>query len=136
MSEMKEYAPGTFCWAELVADNADIAKEFYSKLFGWNFADMPIGDGKVYSMASVNGKDAGAMYQMWSEQKEQGVPTHWASYVSVSNVDEAVKEAQLLGGGTIVGPMDVFDAGRLAILEPTGAAVSLWQPLKHIGAVS
>jgi predicted enzyme related to lactoylglutathione lyase len=31
--------------------------------------------------------------------------------------------------------MDVFDAGRLAvILDPTGAAVSLWQPLKHIGA--
>jgi predicted enzyme related to lactoylglutathione lyase len=97
MSEMKEYAPGTFCWAELVADNADIAKEFYSKLFGWNFADMPIGDGKVYSMASVNGR-RGAMYQIWSEQKEQGVPTHWASYVSV-NVDEAVKKRSHWGAG-------------------------------------
>lgn len=135
MSEMKEYVPGTFCWAELVAGDADRAKEFYSKLFGWNYTDVPIGEGKVYSMASVNGKVAGAMYQMWSEQKEQGVPTHWASYVSVPDVDESVKEAQSLGGGVIVGPMDVFDAGRMAlILDPTGAAVSLWQPMKHIGA--
>jgi hypothetical protein len=31
--------------------------------------------------------------------------------------------------------MDVFDAGRMAlILDPTGAAVAVWQPVKHIGA--
>ncbi|MEW6145004.1 MAG: VOC family protein [Thermodesulfobacteriota bacterium] len=135
MSEMTGYAPGTFCWPELVAKDADIAKGFYSKLFGWSYTDVPIGDDKVYTMASLSGKEVGAMYQMWDEQEERGVPTHWASYVSVSNVDESVKETKSLGGEVIVGPMDVFDAGRMAmILDPAGAALSLWQPVKHIGA--
>jgi hypothetical protein len=135
MSEMKEYTPGTFCWPELIAMDSDKAKEFYSKIFRWSFIDVPIGDGKVYSMASIVGKNVGALYQMWSEQKEQGVPTHWGSYVSVANLDESAKETKSLGGEVIVGPMDVFDAGRMAlIIDPTGAAVSLWQPVKHIGA--
>lgn len=135
MSEMKEYAPGTFCWPELVAKDADIAKGFYSKLFGWSYTDMPIGDEKVYTMASLGGKNVGAMYQMWAEQETHGVPTHWASYVSVSDADEAVKKVKDLGGDVLMGAMDVFDAGRMAmIMDPTGAVVSLWQPIKHIGA--
>lgn len=73
MSEMKEYTPGTFCWPELIAIDSDRAKEFYTKLFGWNIADVPIGDGKVYSMASIEGKDVGALYEKWPEQKEHGV---------------------------------------------------------------
>lgn len=132
---MTEYKPGTFCWPELVASDAGKAKEFYSKLFGWVINDVPISDDQVYSMANLNGKEAGALYQMWTEQAEEGVPTHWASYVSVANVDEVVKKAESSGGTIIVTPMDVFDAGRMAaIMDPTGAMISVWQPHKHIGA--
>lgn len=135
MSEMTEYAPGTFCWPELVAKDVDTAKGFYSKLFGWGYTDVPIGDEKVYTMASLKGKEIGAMYQMWAEQETHGVPTHWASYVSVSDADESSKRAKELGGEVFMEPMDVFDAGRMAMIaDPTGAVVSLWQPLKHIGA--
>lgn len=135
MSEMKEYTPGTFCWPELVAKDVDVAKGFYSKLFGWSYTDVPIGDEKVYTMASLNGKEVGAMYQMWAEQETHGVPTHWASYVSVSDADESAKKVGELGGDVLMEPMDVFDAGRMAMIaDPTGAVVSLWQPLKHIGA--
>ena len=32
-------------------------------------------------------------------------------------------------------PSDVFDAGRMAVIQdPTGAKFSLWQPKRHIGA--
>ena len=35
----------------------------------------------------------------------------------------------------LMGPADVFDAGRMAIIQDaTGAAVGLWQPKAHIGA--
>jgi uncharacterized protein len=135
MSEMKEYKPGTFCWPELVATDSDKAKEFYTNLFGWSVADVPIGNDQVYSMASIDGKEVGALYEMWPEQKENGVPTHWGSYVSVADIDEAVKKAETSGGEIIVGPMDVFDAGRMAsFIDPAGAVLSLWQPMKHIGA--
>ena len=117
MSEMTEYKPGTFCWPELVASDSDTAKNFYSKLFGWEIRDNPMGEDMVYSMANIRGKEAGGLYQMWGEQVEQGVPTHWASYVSVSDVDEAVEQAESLGGMIIVQPMDVFDAGRMAAIN-------------------
>jgi predicted enzyme related to lactoylglutathione lyase len=72
---------------------------------------------------------------MWPEQKENGVPTHWGSYVSVADIDEAIKKVKASGGEILVGPMDVFDAGRIAsFLDPLGAVLSLGQPLKHIGA--
>ncbi len=135
MSEMTEYRPGTFCWPELVASDVDKAKEFYSKLFGWDIRDNPMGNDMVYSMANIGGKEAGGLYQMWGEQLEQGVPTHWASYVSVANVDDTVEKAESLVAAIIMQPTDVFDAGRMAaIIDPTGAVFSLWQPMKHIVA--
>jgi len=135
MSEVTEYNPGTFCWPELVASDSEKAKEFYKSLFNWNINDVPIGNDTVYSMAAIGDKAVGAMYQRFPEQSEQGVPSHWASYVSVSNVDEAVEKAGSLGAGIIMEPMDVFDAGRMAVIQdPTGGIVSLWQPVKHIGA--
>lgn len=135
MSIISEYKPGTFCWPELVASDKEKAKEFYSKLFGWEYSEVPVGEDNVYSMTYLKGKEVGGLYQMWPEQAEHGVPTHWMSYVSVSNVDETVKKAESLGATIVSGPMDVFDSGRMAaIIDPTGAIFSIWQPMKHIGA--
>lgn len=135
MSERSEYTPGTFCWPELVASDNDKAKEFYSKLFGWEITDVPIEHDNVYSMAYLKGKESAGLYQMCPEQEEQGVPTHWASYISVANIEEAVEKAESLGATIVVQPMEVFDAGRMAaIIDPTGAMISMWQPMKHIGA--
>lgn len=135
MSEIIEYEPSTFCWPELVAADSEEAKEFYSSLFGWSITDVPIGNEHIYSVASIGGKEVGAIYQMWPEQESDQVPTHWSSYVSVEDVGEAAKKAESAGGQVIVGPMDVFDAGRMgALIDLSGAAISLGQSLNHIGA--
>lgn len=87
-------------------------------------------------MAFIDGKDVAALYEMWSEQRENGVPTHWGSYVSVADMEEAVKKVKVSGGDIIVGPMDVFDAGRMAsFVDPTGAVLSSWQPMEHIASL-
>lgn len=135
MADIKSYKPGTFCWAELVASDSGKAKEFYGKLLGWEFTDVPLGNDMFYSMAYLNGKGAGALYQMWPEQREIGVHTNWGGYVSVADVEESAKKVESLGGRVIVGPMDVFDAGKMAgIVDPVGAVFYIWQPLNHIGA--
>lgn len=135
MSERTEYKPGTFCWPELVATDANKAKEFYKTLFNWEITDNPMGDDQIYSVTRLKEKEVGGIYQMYSEQAEQGVPTHWASYVSVTSVDETVKKAKELGANIVVEPMDVTDAGRMAAaIDPVGAMISFWQPFKHIGA--
>ena len=61
MGERTSYAPGTFSWSELITSDADGAKAFYTKLFGWTYDDRPAGEGQVYSMALRDGKLVGAL---------------------------------------------------------------------------
>ena len=127
-----EFAPGTFCWAELATTDGPSAKKFYGELFGWEADDIPIGPDMVYTMLKLDGKLVGALFQKDETMKD--VPTHWASYVSVTSADEIAAKAKSLGGTVMKEPFDVFDAGRMAvIIDPTGAAFCIWQAGKHAG---
>lgn len=135
MAAVNEYAPGTFCWPELSTTDSAGAKEFYKNVFDWDLQDDDVGSGMIYTMVSKGGKNVAAMFQQTEEMKGQGIPPHWLSYVSVSDVDEGIEKVKSLGGAAIMGPHDVFDIGRMAVLtDPTGAAFAMWQPKKHIGA--
>ena len=135
MSEISHYEPGTFCWPELGTNDPEAAKEFYTGLFGWTVNDVPAGPAGTYTMLQLSGKDVGALYGLNKDQRSQGVPPHWLSYISVASVDETARKAKELTGKVFAEPFDVFDVGRMAIIEdPTGATFALWQPRKHIGA--
>jgi predicted enzyme related to lactoylglutathione lyase len=127
-----EHAPGTFCWIELATTDGPAAKKFYGELFGWEASDSPVGPGMVYTMLRLNGKDVGALYEKGDMMKE--VPTHWASYISVTNADEIVAKAKSLGGTIMKDAFDVMDAGRMAVItDPAGATFCIWQPRKSKG---
>jgi predicted enzyme related to lactoylglutathione lyase len=135
MPARTEYEPGTFCWPELSTTDPAGAKKFYGELLGWSFHDEDVGPDMVYSMSLKGDKNIGALYGLNEEMKSQGIPPHWLSYVSVANVDETAKKAQSLGATIIKEPFDVFDAGRMAVLQdPSDAVFAIWQPIKHIGA--
>ena len=135
MPERTGYEPGTFSWADLGTTDMNGAKAFYTRLFGWDFEDMPAGDSMIYSMASKNGKTVAACYEQSAEMRSQGVPPVWVSYVTVADVAESVRRAGELGGTIIQEPLDVFDSGRMALVaDPQGAALAFWEPEKHIGA--
>lgn len=135
MTEFNQYKPGTFNWVDLATTDAEAAKKFYTDLFGWSFTDLPVGDSMVYTMLYLDGKDVAGLMQMGEEQQAQGIPPHWMSYVSVTSADESAKKAKTLGGQVIMGPMDVMDSGRMAVIQdPTGAMLSVWEPRAHIGA--
>ncbi len=135
MTEVKEYLPGTFCWVELGTTDAAAAKKFYGELFGWSHSDQPVGPDLVYSMLQLEDKNVAALYQLNKELRAQGVPPHWLSYVSISNADETAAKVATLGGKVAKDPYDVFDVGRMAVVEdPSGATFAIWQPRKHAGA--
>jgi predicted enzyme related to lactoylglutathione lyase len=135
MQETPRYAPGTFCWVELGTSNGDGAKKFYTELFGWDFTDLPVGPGMVYTMLKQDGKDVGALYQMPPEMTAQGIPPHWLSYVSVARVDEAAAKAKEAGATLMKEPFDVMAVGRMAVVQdPTGAVFALWQAGTHSGS--
>jgi uncharacterized protein len=127
-----EHAPGSFCWIELATTDAPGAKKFYGDLFGWEAQDNPMGPGMVYTILRLNGKDAGALFQKGEEMSQ--VPTHWASYISVTSADETAAKAKALGATVVQEPFDVADVGRMAVIaDPTGAHFCIWQAKKHKG---
>jgi len=135
MQEIADYKPGTFCWVELGTNNGEEAKKFYTNLFGWGFTDNPIGPSEVYTILKLDDKDVGALYQLNSEMKAQGIPPHWLSYVSVTSADETAQKIKDAGGTLMKEPFDVFTLGRMAVaIDPTGAVFALWQPGTHKGA--
>jgi predicted enzyme related to lactoylglutathione lyase len=136
MQETTKYAPGTFCWVELATTDGEAGKKFYTELFGWDFIDNPIGPGMVYTMLKLDGKDVGALYQLNEGMgAPPGTPANWLSYVSVESADNSAGKIKELGGTLLKEPFDVFDVGRMAVVQdPTGAVFALWQPLKHQGA--
>ncbi len=131
MGERTSYAPGTPSWVDLGSPDTGAAATFYGGLFGWEAEIDPRPEAGGYGMFTLHGKQvAGLGPQMNTE-----MPPYWSVYVTVSDAD-ATLEAVTANGGTIVmGPMDVFDAGRMGVIQdPMGSHISIWQPLGTIGA--
>ena len=134
MPEVTSHAPGTPSWFELSTTDEKGAMEFYSAIFGWVDDPQPIYENWSYHMQKLNGLEAAAIYQQQAEERKLGVPPHWNTYFSVTNVDESVARVQQAGGSLLFGPMDVFAAGRMAMLQDRqGAAFAVWQAEGHIG---
>lgn len=131
MPETTVHAPGTFCWIELAAREGEVAKRFYSGLFGWTYEDSRYGPGEndVYTMYGLNGQTVAASYQSTGSERSA-----WLSYVAVENADASAARARELGGTVPQEALDVMDAGRTArVQDPGGAVLALWQARRNPG---
>lgn len=134
MTTIEKHAPGAFCWAELATTEQNAAIAFYSKIFGWSANNMPMGPNDFYTIFQLEGRDAAAGCTLRPDQLSHGVPPHWNLYIAVENADASAARAEQLGGKLLAPPFDVFDAGRMAVVQdPTGATFCLWQPKRNIG---
>ncbi len=129
-----KHAPGTFNWFECATRDAAKAKSFYTRLFGWEAMEVPMpGGAGAYTILKAGGEDIAGLYQMAGPQFE-GVPSNWATYVAVENVDETLTRAATLGGQAMMPAMDVPGVGRIGFLQdPTGAAIGIALLDQHPG---
>ncbi len=135
MYKVTEYPAGTFSWADCASTDVAKSTPFFTGLFGWTTEEVPMGDNTVYTFFKKDGETVAAVSPMQPEMQQQGVPSFWSNYVTVADVDAMVSKVEALGGTIIAPPMDVFDSGRMLVFQdPTGAALSLWQPKTHIGS--
>jgi predicted enzyme related to lactoylglutathione lyase len=135
VGERTTYSSGTFSWVDLSTTDPDGAKQFYSALFGWQATDNVVGPGIVYSMMSIDGRDAAAISPQPEQQREAGAPPTWNSYITVESADQAAERAAQLGATVHGPPFDVMEVGRMAVLQdPQGAFLLVWEPRAHIGA--
>ena len=134
--DVTQHQPGMFSWADLGTPDLDGSKHFYTTLLGLQSFDAPSPEGTRYTMLQKQNRNVFAMYDMPAELKQMtgGRPV-WQSYFTVTDADAAAARIQELGGTLAQEPLDVMDAGRMAVAQdPTGAAFSVWQPGTEIGA--
>lgn len=116
---------GHFHWNELMTHDAEKAKDFYAKCVGWTYDGMEMGGGVTYWVAKVGDTPVGGIFPM-SGTDFDGVPEHWMSYLSVDDIDGAVKKAAANGGKIHREPFDVPDVGRIAMIQEPGGAMIGW----------
>lgn len=119
--------PGDFSWTELMTRDLDGSKKFYSELLGWQLEETPMGGGpgQRYVVIKAGGEAVGGMMAM-PKGVPDNVPPHWASYVTVKNVDAVVEKVSGLGGRILVPPTDIPKVGRFAVIaDPQGATLSV-----------
>jgi uncharacterized protein len=135
VGERTRHETGVFSWVDLSTTDPEGAKAFYSALFGWEPVDMPAGEGMTYTMCRIDGKYVAALSAQMEQERDQGVPPHWTSYVTAHDLDARAARVPELNGSLIMPPFDVLDAGRMAVAaDPTGAIFAIWEPKSSIGA--
>jgi len=120
--------PNPFCHVELNTTDVKKAKDFYTKLFDWKLEDVPAPtpDG-AYTMIKVGEGTGGGLMK----SPIPGAPSFWLSYVLVDDIEAATKKAKSLGATVMKDVTEVMGMGSLSIIiDPTGAALGLWQPIK------
>ena len=94
----------------------ELTRAFYSKAFGWSFADF----GPDYSAMTTSDVDVGL-----NGQPEEAL----AAPLPVVRVDdlEAAFEAVTKAGGTIARPIFSFPGGRrFHFIDPSGSELAAW----------
>lgn len=115
--------PSPFVHFELNMPDTAKAKKFYGQLFGWQFTDMDMGDGMIYSTFKTDSGPGGGMMSV--AHANPG----WLNYVGVDNVDTATEKAKSLGGQVHVAPQDIPNVGRFSIIaDPGGSVIALFHP--------
>lgn len=127
--EIDKYEPGVPSWVDMGSPDPQGAADFYGALFGWEAPEGPPEAGG-YRVAMVGDRAVAGI----GPAQNPG-PPFWATYVNVDSADDAAEKVAAAGGQVIVAPMDVLDAGRMAVFTDTvGAFFSVWQPGTHPGA--
>jgi predicted enzyme related to lactoylglutathione lyase len=130
MADTSVIAPGVPSWVDLSTPDVEASKRFYSALFGWQADTMSDPGAGGYTMFRLGDKQVAGAGPAQDPQQ----PPAWTTYVSVEDADAVAARVGEAGGTVLMPPMDVMEAGRMAIFQdPTGAVIAVWQPRQHPG---
>lgn len=116
---------GEFCWINILTPQPAQAREFYSKLLGWTFSEMP---GNMGHLIKVNGRDIGGLFDLNGPQTPPGTKPQIGVMIKVTSADATVEKVISLGGKAMPA-FDIMDKGRMAVcFDPNGAQFDVWEP--------
>jgi predicted enzyme related to lactoylglutathione lyase len=131
MAETKTSVANKPIWVDLSSTDAAASRTFYSALFGWKVEVAPDPKYGGYGLAKIGGKDVAGI----GPTQAPGMPSAWMPYIGTNDAEDIAREVQAAGGKVVAAPFDVPEQGRMAVFQdPTGAFISVWQPINMTGA--
>ncbi len=116
-----EQLTGKFVWYDLFTDDLEATVTFYNRVFGWLFIDTATNGIPVKTILRDGIPIANAVEI--APAKQDKYDSLWLSYMSVPDVDVAVKLARLHGGTAYKQPRDLPERGRIAIITDAQGAI-------------
>lgn len=107
---------------EIAGKDGNKTREFYGKLFGWQYQmmeEMDYGMVQPAGEGSIGGGVTGAM---------GGAPPYITFYVQVDDLAKYLKSAEAMGAKTVVPPTPIPNVGSMAMFaDPDGNVVGLYK---------
>jgi len=119
---------GTFCWNELGTKDLETARSLLTNLFGWRSDERDMGPDGKYTVFNAGDRMVAGMYELKGE-RFRNVPTHWMSYVAVTNADVTAKSAERLGMKIQIPVTPIPEVGRFAVFtHPAIGMIAILEP--------
>jgi predicted enzyme related to lactoylglutathione lyase len=118
---------GKLVWCELLTNDVDAAKAFYSSIVGWRIEPAPGGVPGYNRLLNAAGQAMGGLMTI---PVGMNYPPHWVMYIATPKLEDTVAEVTRRGGKTLSPVIDVPTIARLqTMLDPQGAMFDLIEPL-------
>ncbi len=133
MPDVDEFAPGTPSWVDLASPDPDASAAFYGALLGWSAHEAGEADeAGGYRMFTLRDRPVAGLGPL----QDGGPPPTWTTYFTTDDADATCERVRAAGGVVFMEPIDVMEAGRMAVFADSGgAAFATWQPRAHSGAM-
>jgi predicted enzyme related to lactoylglutathione lyase len=128
--EATTYSPGTPIWVDLSTTDIDAGRTFYQDLFGWTSDEPAPPEFGGYAMFRQGDKVVAG-----SGPVMDGGHPAWNTYMKSADAAATAQTVSDAGGEVVVAPMQVMDAGTMAVFkDSSGAYFSIWEEGTHHGA--
>lgn len=107
---------GAPIWYELITSDPDASKKFYDEVVGWTTEPQASGDIDYRMITAPDGVNVGGVMPLHANMLANGAKPGWLFYIGVQDVDGTAEKIKQLGGSIHVGPMDIPDVGRFALI--------------------
>lgn len=114
--------PSGIHYLEIVATNAEAARQFYADAFGWDFSPAEPTLGFAFVAELPGGSRCGIRAPL-SPEETPIVRT----YLQVVDLRASVRDAERLGATLLLDTMDLPGWGTIAIFEVGGIQQGIWQ---------
>lgn len=121
----QQYMPGRWVWSDLVCDDVEQAKEFYSQVFGWHFNNAGTAE-NPYLLVTQGEQQPVAGVTVYKKQAESDRAARWIRQMSVASVAETSKTIAEAGGKVLIPERHLPGRGDIALVaDPEGALFGL-----------